>query len=34
MIPWEVVPSVKVYELTKFHTEFRPAARRSTRRRS
>ena len=22
MIPWEVVPSVKVHELTKFHTEF------------
>ena len=25
MIPWEVVPSVKVDELTKFHTEFDPA---------
>ena len=28
VIPWEVVPSVKVHELTKFHTEFagqRPA---------
>jgi TRAP-type C4-dicarboxylate transport system substrate-binding protein len=22
VIPWEVVPSVKVHELTKFHTEF------------
>lgn len=22
VIPWEVVPSVKVYELTKFHAEF------------
>ena len=26
VIPWEVVPSVKVHELTKFHTEF-PAER-------
>ena len=25
VIPWEVVPSVKVNELTKFHTEFDPA---------
>ncbi len=25
-IPWEVVPSVKVHELTKFHSEFDPAA--------
>ena len=25
VIPWEVVPSVKVQELTKFHTEFDPA---------
>src|SRR3954471_6755771 len=25
VIPWEVVPSVKVHELTKFHTEFDPA---------
>jgi TRAP-type transport system periplasmic protein len=25
VIPWEVVPSVKVDELTKFHTEFDPA---------
>jgi TRAP-type C4-dicarboxylate transport system substrate-binding protein len=25
-IPWEVVPSVKVHELTKFHSEFEPAA--------
>ena len=25
MIPWEVVPSVKVQELTKFHSEFDPA---------
>ena len=24
MIPWEVVPAVKVHELTKFHTEFPP----------
>ncbi len=24
-IPWEVVPSVKVHELAKFHTEFDPA---------
>jgi TRAP-type transport system periplasmic protein len=24
-IPWEVVPSVKVHELTKFHSEFEPA---------
>ena len=24
-IPWEVVPSVKVHELTKFHSEFDPA---------
>jgi TRAP-type C4-dicarboxylate transport system substrate-binding protein len=28
VIPWEVVPSVKVHELTKFHSEFPiPAAR-------
>jgi TRAP-type C4-dicarboxylate transport system substrate-binding protein len=26
VIPWEVVPSVKVEELTKFHTEFDPKA--------
>lgn len=26
VIPWEVVPSVKVHELTKYHTEFDPAA--------
>jgi TRAP-type transport system periplasmic protein len=26
VIPWEVVPSVKVHELTKFHSEFEPAA--------
>ena len=26
VIPWEVVPSVKVDELTKFHTEFEPRA--------
>ena len=25
VIPWEVVPSVKVHELTKFHSEFEPA---------
>jgi TRAP-type C4-dicarboxylate transport system substrate-binding protein len=25
VIPWEVVPSVKVNELTKFHSEFDPA---------
>lgn len=25
VIPWEVVPSVKVQELTKFHSEFHPA---------
>jgi len=25
VIPWEVVPSVKVHELTKFHTEFDPS---------
>lgn len=25
VIPWEVVPSVKVHELTKFHAEFDPA---------
>ena len=25
VIPWEVVPSVKVNELTKFHAEFDPA---------
>ena len=25
VIPWEVVPSVKVHELTKFHAEFNPA---------
>ena len=25
VIPWEVVPSVKVHELTKYHTEFDPA---------
>jgi TRAP-type transport system periplasmic protein len=25
VIPWEVVPSVKVHELTKFHAEFAPA---------
>ena len=25
MIPWEVVPSVKVHELTRLHTEFDPA---------
>lgn len=25
VIPWETVPSVKVQELTKFHTEFAPA---------
>jgi TRAP-type C4-dicarboxylate transport system substrate-binding protein len=25
VIPWEVVPSVKVHELTKFHSEFAPA---------
>lgn len=25
-IPWEVVPSVKVHELTRFHSEFEPAA--------
>ncbi len=25
VIPWEVVPSVKVQELTKFHSEFDPA---------
>jgi len=25
LIPWEVVPSVKVHELTKFHAEFDPA---------
>lgn len=25
VIPWEVVPAVKVQELTKFHTEFDPA---------
>ncbi|MBA4195041.1 MAG: C4-dicarboxylate ABC transporter [Comamonadaceae bacterium] len=24
-IPWEVVPAVKVHELTKFHSEFEPA---------
>ena len=24
VIPWEVVPAVKVHELTKFHTEFPP----------
>ena len=24
-IPWEVVPSIKVHELTKFHSEFDPA---------
>jgi TRAP-type C4-dicarboxylate transport system substrate-binding protein len=24
VIPWEVVPSVKVHELTKFHAEFDP----------
>jgi TRAP-type C4-dicarboxylate transport system substrate-binding protein len=24
VIPWEVVPSVKVHELTKFHSEFPP----------
>ncbi len=26
VIPWEVVPSVKVHELTKFHSEFAPEA--------
>lgn len=26
VIPWEVVPSVKVHELTKFHSEFSPDA--------
>jgi len=26
VIPWEVVPSVKVHELTKFHSEFDPAS--------
>jgi TRAP-type transport system periplasmic protein len=26
VIPWEVVPSVKVHELTKFHSEFEPSA--------
>ena len=30
VIPWEVVPSVKVHELTKFHTEFPARHRRST----
>jgi TRAP-type C4-dicarboxylate transport system substrate-binding protein len=25
VIPWEVVPSVKVHELTRFHSEFEPA---------
>ena len=25
VIPWEIVPSVKVHELTKFHAEFDPA---------
>ena len=30
VIPWEVVPSVKVHELTKFHSEFDPPAARST----
>jgi TRAP-type C4-dicarboxylate transport system substrate-binding protein len=25
VIPWEVVPAVKVHELTKFHAEFDPA---------
>ena len=25
VIPWEVVPSIKVHELTKFHSEFEPA---------
>lgn len=25
VIPWEVVPSVKVHELTKYHAEFNPA---------
>jgi TRAP-type C4-dicarboxylate transport system substrate-binding protein len=25
VIPWEVVPSVKVHELTKYHAEFDPA---------
>ncbi|MBK6386235.1 MAG: TRAP transporter substrate-binding protein [Rhodoferax sp.] len=25
VIPWEVVPSVKVHELTKFHSEFEPS---------
>ncbi|MFM2263313.1 MAG: hypothetical protein RI959_1989, partial [Pseudomonadota bacterium] len=25
VIPWEVVPSVKVHELTKFHSEFDPS---------
>ena len=25
VIPWEVVPSVKVHELTKYHAEFEPA---------
>ena len=26
VIPWEVVPSVKVHELTKFHSEFAPSS--------
>ena len=26
VIPWEVVPSVKVHELTKFHSEFAPTS--------
>lgn len=26
VIPWEVVPAVKVHELTKFHTEFPPTS--------
>ncbi|MEZ5647140.1 MAG: TRAP transporter substrate-binding protein [Burkholderiaceae bacterium] len=26
VIPWEVVPAVKVHELTKFHSEFEPSA--------
>jgi TRAP-type transport system periplasmic protein len=30
VIPWEVVPSVKVHELTKFHSEFDPRAARCT----
>ena len=34
VIPWEVVPSVKVQELAKFHTETDPRRRRSTPRRS